>query len=72
MAIVQICDFGERNGVKTYRVNGDKIDLEKIIAACRKEDANCFDDKPELEYLRKGCWTLLIKIKVAVEVGDDG
>lgn len=71
MAIVQIADFGEINGVRTYRVNGDKQDLERIIEECRNEDANCFLDTPELEYLRKGCWTLLIKLKIAVEVGDD-
>lgn len=70
MAIVQVCDFGETDGVKTYRVNGDKQDLEKIIELCRKEDATY--DKPELEHVRKGCWTLLIKVKVAVEVGGDG
>lgn len=72
MAIVQISDFGERNGVKTYRVNGDKLDLEKLIEECRKADANCFYESPELEQLRKGCWTILIKLKVAVEVGGEG
>ena len=71
MAIVQIADFGEKNGVRTYRVNGDKVDLERIIAECRKEDANCFDGEPELERTFRH-WTLLIKLKVAVGVGDEG
>ena len=71
MSIVQIADFGEKNGVKTYRINGDKVDLERIIEECRNTDAECFDDSPELEYVRKDCWTLLLKIKVAVEVGGD-
>ncbi len=70
MAIVQICDFGEYNGVQTYRVNGDRRDLERIIAECRKEDKNCFHDSPELNYVRNNSWTLLIKLKVAVRVGD--
>lgn len=70
MAIVQICDFGEFNGVQTYRINGDKRDLEKIIAECRKEDEYCFDGQPNLHLVRKDCWTLLIRVKVAVKVGE--
>lgn len=70
MAIVQICDFGEENGVQTYRVNGGRMDLEMIIAACRREDENCFHGSPELKYVRKGSWTLLLRLKVAVKVGD--
>lgn len=71
MAIVQVADFGESNGVRTYRVHGDKADLEKIIEECRDEDPNCFDTEPQLEKVWKS-WTLLIRLKVAVEVGDDG
>lgn len=63
MAIVQVCDFGETDGVRMYRVNGDREDLERIIETCRKEDAT-FHESPELEYLRKGCWTLLLQLKV--------
>lgn len=70
MAIIQICDFGERNGVRMYRVLGDKNDLEKILQACRDEDAK-FDKAPVLEYTRKGIWTTLIKIKVPVSVGGE-
>ena len=43
MAIVQICDFGEKDGIKMYRVHGEKIDLEKILQACHDEDAK-FDE----------------------------
>jgi hypothetical protein len=71
MAIVQVADFGEYDGVRTYRVNGDKVDLERIIADCRKEDTNCFDGEPELEKTLRH-WTLLIRLKVAVQVGDEG
>lgn len=72
MAIVQIGDYGEKDGVRTYRIHGGKNDLLKIIEECRKEDANCFDDSPEIESLGRGCWTMLLKLKVAVEVGDEG
>jgi hypothetical protein len=70
MAIIQICDFGERNGIRMYRVHGDKIDLEKILQTCLDEDAK-FEELPVLEYTRKGVWTFLLKIKVPVGVGGE-
>lgn len=69
MAVVQICDFGEKDGVKTYRVHGDKADLEKIIQTIIDEDG-CFHQAPALEHVRKGVWTILLKIKVPVGVGE--
>ena len=71
MAVVQICDFGERNGIKMYRVHGDKEDLEKIIQTIHDEDGK-FKEPPVLEYTRKGIWTILLKIKIPVGVGGDG
>lgn len=71
MAVVQICDFGERDGVKMYRVHGDKVDLEKILETCREEGAK-LESEPTLEYTRKGVWTILLRIKIPVGVGGDG
>lgn len=71
MAVVQICDFGERDGVKMYRVHGDKEDLEKILKTCREEGAK-LESEPTLEYTRKGVWTILLRIKIPVGVGGDG
>jgi hypothetical protein len=71
MAIVQICDFGERNGIQMYRVHGDKADLEKILQTIRDEDG-VLTESPVMEYTRKGIWTILLKIKVPVGVGGDG
>ena len=71
MAIVQICDFGEKNGIQTIRVHGDRPDLEKIIAVCREEDSK-FEEEPTLEHIRKGVWTILLKIKIPIRVGGDG
>jgi hypothetical protein len=71
MAIVQICDFKEKDGVKMYRVNGDKADLEKILKTCREEGVK-LEFEPELEYTRKGIWTILLRIKIPVGVGGDG
>lgn len=70
MAVVQICDFGERDGIRMYRVHGDKPDLQKILQACRDEDAK-FHEAPVLEHVRKGLWTILLKIKVPVGVGGE-
>ena len=71
MAVVQICDFGERDGVKMYRVHGDKEDLEKILKTCREDGAK-LESEPILEYTRKGIWTILLRIKIPVGVGGDG
>ena len=71
MAVVQICDFGERNGIRMYRVHGDKEDLEKIIQTIHDEDGK-LKETPVMEYTRKGIWTILLKIKVPVGVGGDG
>jgi hypothetical protein len=71
MAIVQIGDFGERNGVRTYSIQGDKADLYKIIDECRKMDAT-FDDTPNIVHVRRGTWSMVLKLKVAVEVGGEG
>jgi hypothetical protein len=70
MAIVQICDFGETDGIRTYRVHGGKPDLEKIIQTCRELDAK-FDESPVIEHVRKGVWTILLRIKIPVGVGGD-
>jgi hypothetical protein len=65
MAIWLIGDYGIINGVKIYRVNGNKSDLERIIDEVRKEGGK-FDDTPEIHHIRKDEYTLLIKLKVAV------
>lgn len=71
MAVVQISDFGERNGIQMYRVHGDKADLEKIIQTIHDEDGK-LHEPPVMEYTRKGIWTILLKIKIPVRVGGDG
>jgi hypothetical protein len=70
MAVVQICDFGERDGIRMYRVHGDKADLEKILQTIHDEDA-VLQEAPVMEYTRKGVWTILLKIKVPVRVGGE-
>ena len=70
MAIVQIGDFGLKNGVRTYSIQGDKADLYKIIDECRKMDAK-FDDTPNVVHIRRGTWSMVLKIQMPVEVGSN-
>lgn len=71
MAIVQVADFGESNGIRTFRINGSREDLEKVINECRREKAEIINPA-EIQQVRKGDWTLLLKIKVAVKVSEVG
>ena len=70
MAIVQIGYFKERNGVRTYSVQGDKADIYKLIEELRQADAK-FDDTPNIVHVHRSTWSVLLKIKMPlpVEVG---
>ena len=68
MASIFVGDFGEINGVRTYRVNGEKADLIRVINEIRELDA-LFVHEPVLEEIRFGQWTMLLQIKLPVEVG---
>lgn len=70
MGQIIVGNFGIKNGVQTYRVNGEKADLYKIIEECRKEGAK-FDDTPHVEHVHNNQWSMLLKLKVAVSVGTE-
>ncbi len=65
MGSVMIGDFGNREGVQTYRICGTKEDLYEIINTCRKLDAK-FDDTPIINHVHNGQWTMRLKIKIPV------
>jgi hypothetical protein len=65
MGTLMIGNFGVENGVQTFRINGTKEDLYKIIDECREMDAH-FQDTPNLLPLRQGQWTMLLKIRLPV------
>jgi hypothetical protein len=68
MAIVMIGDFGkDEEGVYTYRINGDKADLEKIIQES-KDLGYEFWTEPVIEKIWKN-YTLLLKIYIPEEMG---
>lgn len=64
---VIVGNFGVKDGVQTYRINGSYEDLQDIILQCIDADAS-FDEFPEIERLRLNHCTLLLKLKVKVEV----
>lgn len=68
MKSIFVADFGMKDGIQVFRVNGDKEDLLTLIEECRLM-GHRFDDEPELEHVYKNNWTILLKIKVPVEVG---
>jgi hypothetical protein len=68
MASVMVGNFGIKNGVQTYRICGVKEDLFKIIEECR-EMGYKFNDTPAINHVHRGQWTLLLNLKVPVEVG---
>lgn len=66
MGSLMIGNFGEKNGVQTYRICGDKDDLYKVIDECRAMEAK-FDDTPIINHVFRGQWTMLLKIKLPVK-----
>lgn len=67
MSIVQISDFGEQNGIQTYRVNGSRESLEKLIAECFDMTEH-FVEFPVIEEAYRDQYTTLIKIRVGAKV----
>jgi hypothetical protein len=69
MASVIISDFGKNEeGVRTYRVNGEKVDLEKAIEELREVGWG-FWAEPKIEVSHKH-WTVLLKIYNPKEYED--
>ena len=63
MRSVFVGNFGIQNGVQTYRVNGTFEDLQTILDEIMQEDGS-FEEFPEIERLRHGLCTMLLKLKV--------
>lgn len=71
MATVLVADFGENDGVRTFRINGKKEALQRILNECRKENAEIINSA-EIEHVRKNNWTVLLKIRIAAKVSEVG
>jgi hypothetical protein len=59
-----IGDFGEKNGIRTYRICGSKEDIYRVIGEAR-EMGHKFDDTPIVNHVFRGQWTTLLKLKLA-------
>lgn len=68
MASVMIGNFGNKNGVQTYRICGSKDDLNKIVDECR-EMGHRFHDTPNIIHVYRGQYSMLLQLKIPVGVG---
>jgi hypothetical protein len=71
LATVLVADFGENDGIRTFRINGKKEALQRILNECHKENAEIINSA-EIEHVRKNDWTVLLKIRIAAKVSDVG
>jgi hypothetical protein len=69
MGAVQVFDFGLRNGIRSYRVTGEKADLERIIEECRDADAK-LHFTPQIEKLQEGQWMISLELRLPLGVGE--
>jgi hypothetical protein len=69
MRNIQVFDYGLHDGIRTYRITGRKADLERIIQECQNADAR-FHFAPRIERYQHGQWTILLKLKLPMEVGE--
>jgi len=67
MALVQIANFGKKDGLHMYRVNGDKKDLEKLLKALEEEEATFLND-PIIENVRNTEYSVLLELLIPLEV----
>jgi hypothetical protein len=65
MSSLMIGNFGEQNRIHTYRVCGEKKDLEQIVKECTDLGFD-FDINPDIEFVHRGQYTVLLKLKVPV------
>lgn len=64
MGSLMIGDFGEKNGVRTYRICGTKEDIYKVIEEARVM-GHKFADTPIINHVFRGQWSTLLQLKIA-------
>lgn len=69
MGAVQVFEFGCRNGMRSYRITGEKADLERIVEECRDADAK-FHFTPQIIKIQKGLWMIALDLKMPLGVGE--
>jgi hypothetical protein len=69
MGSIFIADFGTKDNVKTFRINGSKEDLLKLITECVEVDVK-FIENPQIEPVKKNEFTVLLKIELSMKDGE--
>jgi hypothetical protein len=64
MASVMIFDFGEKDGVQTYRVTGIKEDLVNMLKEVINAGGEFKSGVPKIERVHNGNYTLLLELKL--------
>jgi Mg2+/Co2+ transporter CorC len=65
-----IGSFGIKNGVETVRVCGTKNEIHELLVGAVK-DGYKFHDTPNILHVHRGQWTVLLYMKIPVEVGKN-
>ena len=69
MGKIFIADFGTKDNIKTFRINGNREDLIKLVTECTEIDAK-FIEPPEMERIRRSEWTMVLKIDLGRGISD--
>lgn len=64
MGSLMIGDFGEKEGIRTFRICGSKEDVYRVVYEAR-DMGHKFADTPIINHVFRGQWTTLLKLKVA-------
>lgn len=67
MGTLMIGEWGEKNGIKAYRICGHKEDIEIVIDEARKMGHRFFDT-PIVNRAYGGQWTTFLQLVVNTEV----
>lgn len=60
-----IANFGHKNGVHTWRVNGSKQELIQLLEALEKEEAQYKNGfAPKIEHVHNSGYTLLLELLI--------
>jgi hypothetical protein len=60
-----IANFGHKNGVHTWRVNGTKLELDTLLIELNLEGAQYKNGiPPQIEHIHNGGYTLLLELLI--------
>lgn len=66
--MVMVGEWAPRDGYKAYTITGTRDEIYKIIGEVR-EAGGKFADTPNICHIHRGQYHVLLKLKIAVEVG---